>query len=187
MMNALLLGLVTVLLAEWGGRMQRQSEVLCAHFQNPAPILSALAIASTASLLVAAIGGVLIAPVMPHDARTLLLGLALLVAGTTNLFPTKKIVEPKGENAFVESVWRFGILQFGDNSQFLVFAISAFTGAATLALVGGLIGVLVSALPTLLMAGSWRRSVPVMPLRYLAIGVLIVSGAATALSALRLI
>ncbi|MEQ1547330.1 MAG: TMEM165/GDT1 family protein [Chakrabartia sp.] len=186
-MDALLPALLAVLLAEMGGRVQQNSEALTRHFTKTAPILSALTLSTLASLIAAGIGGALVAPLITYEARTLLLGLALLITGGSMLFSSTPPAPIKSGAAFPISLWRFSTAQFGDNSQFLVFAIAARSASPTFAVMGGFAAILIAALPPLLMPDEWRGALPIQRLRKIAIGLFLISGSYTALSALRLI
>jgi Ca2+/H+ antiporter, TMEM165/GDT1 family len=187
-MDALLPAFIAALLAEIDGRVQRETEILCAHFKTPGPILSALGLSTLASLIAAGIGGFLVAPLITYEARTLLLGLALLITGVTTLLPTKTATAPKaGSSAFLSSLLRYATRQFGDNSQFLVFAIAARSGGPSLAVIAGFAGVMLAALPVIMNPSGWRRALPLRALRWGASTLLLLVGVGAALSGLRLI
>lgn len=186
-MEALLPAFISVLLAECDGKVQRNTDALALHFHRVRPILLALIASTLISLVLAGIGGAIVAPLITYQARTLLLGLALLIAGGSMVLGGKPIANPNGIRAFPVSLWRYGVAQFGDNSQFIVFAFAARSDQPLLACIGGLSAILVAAAPPLMLPGAWRTAVPVTLVRRMAAGILVVAGLWSALSALRLI
>ncbi len=182
-MEALLPALVACLLAEMAGRVQLTTESYAVT--RPAwGLCAALLISTTISLAVGAAGGAWMARLVTYEARTLLLGLALLMAGATILFRPKadRMADaPKGA-----PLWRYLATQLGDNSQFIVFAFAARGNAPVLAALGGLGGVMLAGCLPLLLDKDFRR-LPLSTLRRLSGGLLLLTGLVSALHALELI
>jgi putative Ca2+/H+ antiporter (TMEM165/GDT1 family) len=186
-METLLPVFVAVLLAETGGRVQQSSHSLQLRFASPSRILAGLAISTLASLLVAAIGGIIVAGLISFDARTLLAGLALLVAGAPMALRTPAPKEAGGKTPFVASLAGFVPLQFGDASQFIVFAFVARTGEGALAIAAGLAATsLASAFP-ILFGRDWPGTLPIRLFRRIAALLLVTAGSWMLVSALGLI
>ena len=186
-MEALLPVFMAVLLAECDGKVQRNADALALHFRRTQAIFAALCTSTLVSLSIAAIGGAFVAPLITYQARTLLLGVALLVTGLTMLGAVKAVKRPSTDSSYLSSLWRFATAQFGDNSQFLVFAIAARSDQAVLAGIGGIAATLVAALPPLLLPGAWRTAAPFVPIRRAISAGFILFGLWVALGALRLI
>jgi putative Ca2+/H+ antiporter (TMEM165/GDT1 family) len=175
-MEALLPALIAVFLAELDGRVQYQSEALVRHFARPRLHLAVLALTTLASLAFAAIGGWLVIKHMNWNARSLLAGLALIVAGVTMLWPHKPPAAVTGTSALGTSLWRYVVNQFGDNSQFIVFAIAAWARVPGATLVAGLIGVLAAASFPLFLPYDWRKLAPWSLLRKIAAALMLLAG-----------
>ncbi len=187
-MEALLPTLVAVLLAETGGKVQHQTEQLSIAFRGNVLILIALALTSAVSLCIAGFAGVWMGDLMTYQARTLLLGLALLLSASGVAWPRKKKAMAGATGpALLTSLWRYLVAQFGDNSQFIVFAFAARGNAPLLAASAGIVGVLVASLPAFLLPHEWRKAVHLPKLRWVAAGLLALAGSVSALSALQLI
>lgn len=186
-MDALLPVFIAVLLAETGGRVQAASHGLQLRFGQPGAILGALALSTVASLAVAGIGGAFIATLIAFDARTLLAGLALLFAGGPMLVAAKPMSEPAGKKPFAAALARFLPVQFGDASQFIVFAFAARSGHAPLAIGAGLSAILAAALIPVLLGRDWPGKLPLPMLRRVAAALLILAAFALIVAALRLI
>jgi Ca2+/H+ antiporter, TMEM165/GDT1 family len=185
--EALLPTVIAIILAETNSRMQRQSAALSSHFEGRALVLFALFITTAISLLIAGIAGVWVAEMLNYRARTLLLGLAFLFAAAGVAWPKKDPKPLSTGQPFLTSVWRYAIAQFGDNSQFLVFAFAARGNAPLIAAFSGIAGVLIAALPPFLFPADWIKLFYIKQLRWCVAGLLALAGAGFALSALQLI
>ena len=197
-MEALLPAFVACLLAEMAGRVQLTTESYAAPrhatLRHATPshavqrrawgLCAALLLSTLLSLAIWAVGGALMGPLVTYEARTLLLGLALLIAGATILFRPKadQMAEPpKGA-----PLWRYLAMQLGDNSQFIVFAFAARGNAPVLAALGGLAGVMAAGCLPLLLDQDFRR-LPLALLRRISAALLLIAGLFSALHALDLI
>lgn len=185
-MDALIPVFVAVLMAETGGRIQGLTAALHDRFSNSAPtILAALTLTSLVSLIVAAIGGAVVADMVDFRTRTLLAGLAFAFAGAPMLFALKP--NPAPEMAPLAASFRaFAPAQFGDASQFIVFAMAARGDAPALALAAGTAAILAAASMPLL-AGEWPGRLPLAAIRRGLGTILLITGAAFAAHAFRVI
>lgn len=186
-MDVLLPVFVAVLLAETGGRVQGLTAALRQKFpDNANTILIALALTSIASLIIAAIGGAVVAEMIDYHARTLLSGLALAIAGVPMLL-TMKPPETPGATPLAASLRAYLPAQIGDASQFIVFAMAARGGTPMLAFVAGLAAILAAASMPVLLADDWPGRLPLSTIRRGFGVVLIIAGAVFAASAFRVI
>jgi putative Ca2+/H+ antiporter (TMEM165/GDT1 family) len=163
--EALIPAFIAVLLAELDGKVQHQSEALARRYNRPHLALAALCLSTLASLTVAAVGGWLVHSFMNWNARSLLAGLALASSGAVMLWPRKPVEPVTGTRAFPTSLWRYAVNQFGDNSQFIVFAFAAWSRSPALAAGAGFAGVLVAAIAPLFMTEEWHGLAPWKRLR----------------------
>lgn len=182
-MESFLPAFVACLLAEAGGRVQLTSEGYAGQ-RRAWGLFAALLISTTVSLAIGAAGGAWMARLVTYEARTLLLGLALIMTGGTLLIRAK--AAPMAEPPKGAPLWRYLATQLGDNSQFIVFAFAARGNAGVLAALGGLGGVLLAGCLPLLLDRDFRR-LPLSTLRRLSGGLLLLTGLASALHALELI
>ncbi len=187
-MEALLPVFIAVMLAEIGGRTQAIGNVLSLSYpQSQKTIFLGLLLASSASLAVASVGGSVMAGLMAYDARSLLFGLALMFAGVPMLLSVKRPVVKRLGSPLTSSVFGFGRVQFGDASQFIVFAVAARTGEPVLAVIGGLMGIMAANAPPIVMQRDWPSKLPLRPIRIVAAITLTLAGAFAVISALKLI
>ena len=124
-MNAFIPALIAVLLAEFGGRA-----TLFARLPRLALAATVLGIA----VGIAAFGGISLAPTMPIRARSLLLGVALILTGFGQFGKAPSGDPPGTLIATLLFVWR-------SSAPFLAFAFSIWSGAPVGAAAGALAGV----------------------------------------------
>ena len=186
-MDALLPIFIAVLLAETGGRVQCRSHDLQRRFNAAGAILGALALTTLASFMVGGLGGAILSGMISFEARSLMVGLALILAGVPMLLRPKPLRDLAGNAAFATSVKAFVRLQFGDASQFLVFALAARSAQPALSIGAGLAAVLVVAGVPLLLGRDWPGRLRLGLLRRVAALLLIAAGCRMVVVALELI
>lgn len=188
-LDALLPAFLAALLAEMGDKTQLLTVVLAMRFARSGAVLGGIAVAALANSLIAALGGALIIGVVPHRALTLLLALALLAAGAGALIRQKqpKVGIYAHLGPFAASAIAFFILEFGDKTQFLTFAVAGWSRAPLLAAAGATAGVLAASVPAIALGASLPKTVPLQPLRIGIAVILLVFGVVVGLSALRLV
>jgi Ca2+/H+ antiporter, TMEM165/GDT1 family len=147
-MNALFPVFLAVLLGEIGSKSQGLGRSY-GRQGNHLPVIGALLIASVLSYGLGAAAGLYMGRLLAEEARLLLAGLALAMAGAPMLWPRKPAVEVARPARFMGMIMRFIIAQFGDGAQFVVFAFAAYAMSPGLALAGGLLGVIAGTLAIL--------------------------------------
>jgi Ca2+/H+ antiporter, TMEM165/GDT1 family len=187
-MDALLTTFVAAALAEWGDRTQLFVIVLAARFARPGAILAGLAFAALANSLIAAYGGFLINDLVPTRALSLLVALALLLAGAGSLIRRNPpdIAARWRTGAFLTAAASLFLLEFGDKTQFLTFALAARFDSVALAAAGATAGILAANAPAALLGKAFGDTVPIKPLRWAIAALLILTGLVVAVKALEL-
>ena len=187
-MDALLTTFVAAALAEWGDRTQLFVVVLAARFARPGAILAGLAVAALANGAVAAIGGVLIHELVNTRALSLLVALALLMAGVGSLIQRRPpdIARRWRTGAFVTAAASLFLLEIGDKTQFITFALAARFDTVLLAVAGATAGILVANAPAAVLGSAFSEAVPVKPIRWAIAALLLITGFVVAVQALEL-
>jgi Ca2+/H+ antiporter, TMEM165/GDT1 family len=185
-MDAILPVFVAVLLAEMGGPVQAIGNRLAVAQREQRAIFAGLAVSSLLMLIFGGVGGVVIATMIAFDARSMLFGLALVMAGLPMLLPRGVTQPPTLSSDFFASLLGFGRAQIGDASQFIVFAVAARSGEPVLAVIGGLLGVAGAVVPAILLGDEWRGMLPLRLIRLAAAIVLTLAGAWAIVAALKL-
>ncbi len=186
-MDALLISFVAGLLAEIGARTQNACHAFAGSATGRQNTLKALFAVTVISLIVSAIGGVLVAKVMNPDAALLMLGLALGFAGLGQLRLIKPAPAPPETPSLLATALRIGAGHMQDGTPFLVFAVAARSGDVVLPVAGGLAAVMALCLPSILIPLDWHRPALFVRLRRIGGAILIVAGIWCALAALKLI
>lgn len=188
-MEAIIPALLAAFLAEWGDKTQLMGALLAARFGRPGAIIAGAAVAALAGSVLAAIGGSMVAGLATFRAVTLMLALALMFAGIGSLRPRAAAprISLAGGGAFLSSTASFFLVEFGDKTQFLTFAIAARSASPSLAAAGATAGIMAGVVPAILLGSLFQRVVPVSAIRMGAAILLLLSGAVAALVALRLV
>jgi len=188
-LDALLASFVAAALGEWGDKTQLLVIALAVRYRRPIPILSGVFVATLANSLIAAAGGAIVHDMVPLRGLSLLVALALVFAGVAGLIrPTPyKSDGTSRAGPFLVAAASFFVLEFGDKTQFLTFALSAQFNAFALAAAGATAGILVSSLPAAMLGEELAKAAPLKGLR-IGLGALFLAiGLFVAISALRLV
>jgi putative Ca2+/H+ antiporter (TMEM165/GDT1 family) len=180
-LDALVPALVAALLAGVGDRAPRLAALLAAR-GSFSSVVAGLILGHILAIAIAVAGAAMIAPLMAPNARSLLLAIALVLAGLGGLW--QRAVAPPTGNAFV--VAATGSFVGIDGTAFLAFALAVGRSSPILAGVGALAGALVLAIGAACAGRDWER-VPVRLLGRIGGILLLVTGVIVALGALRLI
>ena len=188
-MDALLSTFVAAALAEWGDRTQLFVLVLAARFGRPGPVLAGLAVAAFANSLVAAIGGSFVHDQVNARALSLLVALALLMAGVGSLIRRRPpdMAARWRTGAFLTGAVTLFLLEFGDKTQFLTFALAGRFDSVALATAGATAGILAANAPAAAFGAAFAASVPVRPIRWAAAALFLIGGFIVAVNALQLV
>jgi putative Ca2+/H+ antiporter (TMEM165/GDT1 family) len=188
-LDALLASFVAAALGEWGDKTQWLVIALAVRYRRPLPILSGILVASLANSLIAAFGGALVHAMITPRAASLLIAVALVFAGVAGLIRPRAYESGGTSRAgpFLVAAASFFVLEFGDKTQFLTFAVAAQFNAFALAAAGATAGIMASSVPAALLGQGLAKSVPLKGLR-IGLGILFLAiGLVVAVNALRLV
>ena len=188
-MDALLTSFVAAALGEWGDKTQLLVIALAVRYRRPLPILAGVFVAALANSLIAAFGGILVHDMTPLRAISLLVALALVFAGIAGLIRPKPYESGGTSNAgpFLVAAASFFVLEFGDKTQFLTFALAARFDAFALAAAGATAGIMAASVPAALLGDGLAKAVPLKGIR-IALGALFLAiGLFVGIGALRLV
>ena len=188
-MDALLTSFVAAALGEWGDKTQLLVIALAVRYRRPLPILAGALTAALANSLIAAFGGTLVHDMIVPRAASLLVAVALVFAGVAGLIRPKPYQSAGTSRAgpFLVTAASFFVLEFGDKTQFLTFALAAQFDSFALAAAGATAGIMAASLPAAAMGDRLGKAAPLKGLR-MALGALFLAiGLFVAVSALRLV
>ena len=183
-MDAFLQPLLASFLAEWGDRTQLLAMMLALRYRG-----SPMVLAGIANALISAAAGNFIGTQVNFRALTLLTAIALLCAGGAALLPQRppKLRTRDGGIPFLCSFMAFGILEFGDKTQFLTLALAGQMHSFWLVGTGAAVGVILANAPAVLVGHRLPALLPLRSLRISAGILLLISGVIAGLIALQLI
>ena len=186
-MEALLTTFVAAGLAEWGDKTQLVVAALVAQRGRPGLIMIGLLLASLASNLVAAYAGAFVNDGLAIRAMTLLVAVSLLFAGVTGLFRRRPPSLGSGRAPLLVTAFFLCLAaDLGDRSQFFAFTLAARFDSAALAAAGATAGIMVAAIPAILLGDRLRSAVPMRAIRYGVAALFLIAGFITAMQALQL-
>ncbi len=127
------------------------------------------------------------AQILPAEGKTMLVAIALLLAGAELAWPNrvKAAKEPTRSLGAIALV--LFSRQMGDAGRFLIFAIAAATGAPVLAAAGGSLGACAAVTMGWLMAESLTDERSLRPVRLVLAGIILLAGVIIGLTARGLI
>jgi putative Ca2+/H+ antiporter (TMEM165/GDT1 family) len=169
-MEALLVSITTVAVAEMGDRTQLLSLCLAAHYRKPWPILAGVLLATSANHALAAVIGVwfgerLTAPVLDATVGVSMLAMALWTLRPDALAGGAAV---SGRGAFLATLTAFFLAEIGDKTQIATVALAA--GYASLAAVvaGTTGGMLIANIPVVFMGKAFADRLPLKTIHYCA-------------------
>lgn len=188
-MDALVAAFVAGLLLAVGDRTTWLAAILADRYRRPGLVLIGAAFAFAGGGAIAAVAGTLMAPFLTPNARALLLGIALVLAGLGGFFRPKRPEALAGwrTGALLTPLLGLFILAFGERTEFVTAALAARSPLPALAGVGGALGALVGLIPAVALGERGLTALPLTLARIIiGIGVLL-TGLIIGLGALRLL
>jgi putative Ca2+/H+ antiporter (TMEM165/GDT1 family) len=188
-MEALVPAFVAALLCQATDRSAWLSAILADRYRRPLLIALLAVLANALGNGVAAFAALWIAPALTPEARSLLLALALAMAGIDGIWPLRKLDRLDG--------WRLGpiftplagllMLVAGDRTQFFTLALAVRGASPWMAAIGAVAGAcIVHGAAAFAGERNWR-ALPLAGLRIVSGGIALAAGVSLGLSALRLV
>ncbi|MGN6516140.1 MAG: TMEM165/GDT1 family protein [Rhizomicrobium sp.] len=162
-MEAFLVSLSTVAIAEMGDRTQLLALVLAAKFRKPVPITAAILVATLANHAIAGFLGVWIGKYLTPQVLDLVVGLSMLGMAAWALIPDKldrDDARTDGRGAFLATLIAFFVAEIGDKTQIATAALAA--GYANLAgvVAGTTTGMMIANVPVVFMGSKFAERLP---------------------------
>src|SRR5262249_48171099 len=127
-MEAFLVSVTTVAIAEMGDRTQLLSLMLAAHYRKPWPILAGILCATLANHALAGLIGVRLGRFLTPTLLDAVVGISMIVMALWALKPdslTADSARASRTNAFVATLIAFFIAEIGDKTQIATVALAA--------------------------------------------------------------
>jgi putative Ca2+/H+ antiporter (TMEM165/GDT1 family) len=185
--QAFLVSLSTVAIAELGDRTQLLSLMLAVRFRRPWPILAGVLIATLANHALAAFIGVRVAHLLSPAVVDVAVGASMIAMALWTLKPDtldERRARPWGRSALLTTVVTFFIAEIGDKTQIATAALAAAYLKLAPVVAGTTTGMLLANAPVVFLGKAFAARLPLKAIRYAASIVFLALGAILLLRAL---
>lgn len=185
-MEAFLVSLGVVALAEIGDKTQLLALVLAARYRRPAPIILGILVATLANHALAGAVGAWLAAIIGPTAMRWVLGLSFVAMAVWTLIPDKlddgtEAAEPRF-GVFGTTLVAFFLLEMGDKTQIATVALAAKYASLASVVAGTTAGMMLANVPAVLLGEVAARKLPMRVVHgiagaiFLVLGVLVLLG-----------
>lgn len=178
-MEAFLVSLSTITVAEIGDRTQLLSLVLVARYRRPLPIVAGILCATLASHAAAGFIGLWFGHLLSPTIMEIMVGASMIVMALWMLKPDKWDDEhaPHGAaGAFIATLTSFFIAEIGDKTQIATVALAAAYPNLLAVIAGTTLGMLAANVPVVLLGKAFADRLPLQTIHYVASALFIVVG-----------
>jgi putative Ca2+/H+ antiporter (TMEM165/GDT1 family) len=161
--EAFLVSLSTVAIAEMGDRTQLLALVLAAKFRKPVPIIAAILLATIANHAIAGYLGVWLGKYLTPHVLDIVVGVSMLGMAIWTLIPDKLdegATETDGRGAFIATLIAFFIAEIGDKTQIATAALAAGYSNLPGVVAGSTTGMLLANVPVVFMGSKFAEKLP---------------------------
>jgi len=181
-LEALLVSVSTVAIAEMGDRTQLLSLMLAAHYRRPWPILAGVLCATLANHFLAGLLGVRLARFLTPAMLDAAVGISLIGMALWALKPDtlRASGRPQPAGAFVATLVAFFIAEIGDKTQIATIALAAAYANLAVVVAGTTAGMLLANAPVVFLGKAFADRLPLRALHraasvlFLLLGVLFI-------------
>jgi putative Ca2+/H+ antiporter (TMEM165/GDT1 family) len=169
-LEAFLVSLSTVAIAEMGDRTQLLALVLAAHYRKPWPILAGILGATLTNHAVAGYMGAHLGNYLTPSRLDLIVGVSMIAMALWTLKPDtldEKEAAPKRASAFVATLIAFFVAEIGDKTQIATMALAAAYANLAAVVAGTTLGMLLANGPVVFLGHAFSKR---LPLRAIHIG-----------------
>jgi Ca2+/H+ antiporter, TMEM165/GDT1 family len=187
-MEAFLISLSTVAIAEMGDRTQLLALVLAAHYRKPWPILAGVLCATLANHAVAGLIGAHLGTYLTPSRLDLIVGISMILMALWTLKPDtldETSAAPRRNSAFVATLIAFFIAEIGDKTQIATMALAAAYSSLANVVAGTTLGMLLANAPVVFLGDMFSKRLPLKAIHigasllFFALGVLFIWRAIT--------
>lgn len=182
-MEALVISVGVVALAEIGDKTQLLALVLAARFRRPAPIIAGILCATLFNHALAGALGAWITTVVSPTVLRWILGLSFLGMAAWTLIPDE-IERDEGAVArkfgvFGATLISFFLIEIGDKTQVATVALAAHYGTPVLVVIGTTLGMLLADAPAVIVGDKLSARIPMRLVHSIAAAIFTLLGVAT--------
>jgi Ca2+/H+ antiporter, TMEM165/GDT1 family len=178
-MEAILVSITSISIAEMGDRTQLLSLVLAARYRRPWPIIAGILCATLANHSVAGIVGVWFGSLLKPHILAIVVGVSMIVMAIWTLQPDK-LDETTGASsatgAFLATLTSFFIAEIGDKTQIATLALAAAYPNLLAVVAGTTAGMMLANVPVVFLGKAFASRLPLKAIRYGAAALFVVLG-----------
>jgi Ca2+/H+ antiporter, TMEM165/GDT1 family len=179
-LEAFLVSLGVVALAEIGDKTQLLALVLAARYRRPAPIILGILSATLVNHFAAGLLGAWLTSRISPQAMRWILGLSFLGMALWTLVPdsldSKPTEAPPRLGVYGATAVAFFLLEMGDKTQIATVALTAKYHSVPLVVAGTTVGMLLADIPAVLLGEVAATKLPMRLMQRIAAGVFLVLG-----------
>ena len=179
-MEAFLISLTTIAVAEIGDRTQLLSLVLAARYRRPLPIIAGILCATLANHAAAGFVGIWFGSLLKPRSMELIVGISMIAMALWTLKPDKlgaETVSTGAMGAFLATLTSFFIAEIGDKTQIATIALAAGYPNLVAVVSGTTAGMLVANVPVVILGKAFADRLPLKAIHYVAAGLFVILGA----------
>ena len=182
-MEAFLISLSTVAIAEMGDRTQLLALVLAAHYRKPWPILAGVLCATLANHAVAGFIGIHLGTYLTPARLDAVVGISMVGMAVWTLKPDtldSSSSAPHRASTFIATTVAFFIAEIGDKTQIATMALAAAYSSLAVVVAGTTLGMLAANAPIVLLGDAFAKRLPLKAIHiaasflFLALGLLFI-------------
>jgi putative Ca2+/H+ antiporter (TMEM165/GDT1 family) len=178
-MEAFLVSITTISVAEIGDRTQLLSLILAARYRRPWPIIAGILCATLANHAVAGVIGVWFGSLLKPRTLDIVVGISMIAMALWTLKPDKL-----GENtgggttgAFLATLTSFFIAEIGDKTQIATLALAAAYPNLIAVVAGTTAGMMIANVPVVFLGKAFANRLPLKAIHYGAAALFVILGA----------
>jgi putative Ca2+/H+ antiporter (TMEM165/GDT1 family) len=186
-MEAFLVSITTVGVAEIGDRTQLLSLVLAARYRRPWPIILGILCATLANHGVAGFVGVWFGTLLKPQVLEIVVGVSMIAMALWTLKPDKldeSAASAGAMGAFLATLTSFFVAEIGDKTQIATLALAAAYPNLLAVVAGTTAGMLLANVPVVFMGKAFADRLPLKAIHYGAAALFVVLGIVFLLRAL---
>jgi Ca2+/H+ antiporter, TMEM165/GDT1 family len=179
-MEAFLISVSTVAIAEMGDRTQLLCLMLAAHYRRPWPILAGVFCATLGSHAIAGFLGARLGRFMTPTLLDAVVGVSMIGMALWALKPDALDAKPVGArpaSAFLATSVAFFLADIGDKTQIATAALAAAYSNLLAVVAGTTAGMLLAIAPVVFLGKAFSERLPLKAIHYVASGLFLILGA----------
>jgi Ca2+/H+ antiporter, TMEM165/GDT1 family len=178
--EAFLVSISTISVAEIGDRTQLLSLVLAARYRRPLPIIAGIFCATLANHAVAGVVGVWFGNLLKPKILDIIVGISMIAMALWTLKPDKldeNATAGSAAGAFVATLTSFFVAEIGDKTQIATLALAAAYPNLLAVVSGTTLGMLVANVPVVILGKAFADRLPIRAIHYVASALFVILGA----------